>query len=511
MPTLDWIGKAAVLNHDQDVPTRLLHCDATLCVGPPDSPNLLVEGDNLLALKALLPFYGGTVKCIYIDPPYNTGNEGWIYNDNARAPEIARWLGQVVGRDAEDLSRHDKWLCMMYPRLKLLKAFLRDDGAIFISIDDNEVAHLRLLLDEIFGARNFVANVVWQKRTSPDGRLNLGPAHDHILVYCREKQKLALNLVALSEARSKDYKNPDNDPRGLWASVDLTGQTGHATASQFYSIQTPNGGLLRPPRNRCWALAESTFAALQKDNRIWFGADGNARPRLKKFWSEAEKTTTWTWWPHADVGHNQEAMKELHAILGEKDSLFDTPKPTRLIKRILEIATDEGDLVLDSFMGSGTTGHAALMLNRRFIGVEMESAIARPVTYERLRRAVEGYGDIAALGGGFRFCALGQPLFDETGQLRADAGFWDIAHYVFFSETGRPLPARLETNGPFIGASGNVSYFLIVRGALNKTTLKHIGGDGAKVVYAPSCRLTRVQLERAGIVFKQLPYEVKTR
>ncbi|MBI5829266.1 MAG: site-specific DNA-methyltransferase, partial [Chloroflexi bacterium] len=185
MPTLNWIGKSAVVNHDQQVPYRLIHCDGELSVGEAGEGNLLVEGDNLQALKALLPYYRKQVKCIYIDPPYNTGNEGWVYNDAVNSPEIKKWLGEAVGGEAEDLSRHDKWLCMMYPRLVLLREFLRDDGAIFISIDDNEAAHLRCVMDEIFRAQNFVASIVWQKRTSPDARLNLGPAHDYIIVYAK--------------------------------------------------------------------------------------------------------------------------------------------------------------------------------------------------------------------------------------------------------------------------------------------------------------------------------------
>lgn len=334
MPTLSWIGKKAVENHHREVPFHLLKELPELSVGDPGSGNLLVEGDNLLALKALLPYYAGQVKCIYIDPPYNTGEENWKYNDNVNSPEIRKWLGKVVGGEYDDLSRHDKWLCMMYPRLKLLYRMLREDGAIFVSIDDNEISHLHNIMHEIFGIKNFVATIIWQKRTSPDARLHLGPAHDYIVVYAKDKNKLkpTFNKVSPSGARTKDYKNPDNDPRGVWASVDLTGQTGHATKDQYYAIPAPSGKI-KPPSGRCWALAESTFLKLIADNRIWFGKNGNARPRLKKFLNESEGVTTWTWWPNLEVGHNQEATKELNEIMCSAD-VFDNPKPTSVMSTL---------------------------------------------------------------------------------------------------------------------------------------------------------------------------------
>jgi len=281
MPELNWIGKQAVVKHHQEVPFRLLEPDSELSCGDPQSGNLIVEGDNLHALKALLPRYAGKVKCIYIDPPYNTGEDmgegrGWVYSDNVNSPLIQKWLGQVVGKEAEDLSRHDKWLCMMYPRLSLLRQFLSDDGFIFISIDDNEVSSLRLLMHELFSRNNFIAEVVWQKRTSPDARRPLGDAHEYIVAFAKDfsASKKKLKKVPLTAARSKDFKNLDNDPRGPWASVDITGQTGHATDDQFYEIETPSGERYRPPQGRCWAMAEATFRALFDDGRIWFGKSG---------------------------------------------------------------------------------------------------------------------------------------------------------------------------------------------------------------------------------------------
>ncbi len=534
MPTLNWIGKSAVVNHDQQVPYRLIHCDGDLSVGEAGEGNLLVEGDNLQALKALLPYYRKQVKCIYIDPPYNTGNEGWVYNDAVNSPEIKKWLGEAVGGEAEDLSRHDKWLCMMYPRLVLLREFLRDDGAIFISIDDNEAAHLRCVMDEIFRAQNFVASIVWQKRTSPDARLNLGPAHDYIIVYAKSifDLKQTLNLLPLNRARAKDYKNPDNDPRGTWASVDLTGQTGHATPSQYYEVQLPNGKKYRPPEGRCWALAESTFHQLAADGRVWFGKKGNARPRLKRFLSETEGHMSWTWWPNTEVGHNQEATKELNDLVGVANT-FETPKPTRLIQRILQLATDKDSLVLDSFAGSGTTGHAVLQLNkedggnRRFILIEMEPEICRSITAERLKRVigsrphrsqrpVRSDGEESeGLGGGFRYCTLGESLFDERGQIRDKVKFGDLAHHIFFTETGEPLPKRVAGRNAFIGEMNGTAYYLLWSGAeaqsiLTVAALKQLKAhDGPKVIYADACRLSPAQLQKWNVVFKQIPYEVR--
>ncbi|MDR3357928.1 MAG: site-specific DNA-methyltransferase [Desulfovibrio sp.] len=287
MPSLDWIGKKAVIRHHREVPFRLLEPTPGLSCGEA-SGNLLVQGDNLDALKALLPRYAGRVKCIYIDPPYNTGNEGWSYNDNVNSPEIRKWLGEVVGKEGETLDRHDRWLCMMYPRLVLLRQFLREDGIIFVSIDDNEDASLKLLLNEIFGTVNFLATIIWQKRTSPDARLNLGAAHDFIVGYAFNINKLkqTLNKIPISIDRTHSFKNPDNDQRGLWASVDMTGQTGHATPNQFFDIISPQGKKFSPPAGRCWAYSEETVKQLLADNRVWFGKNGTSRPRLKQFLSE---------------------------------------------------------------------------------------------------------------------------------------------------------------------------------------------------------------------------------
>ena len=523
MPTLDWIGKKAVVDHHKQVPFHLLRCNDDLSVGDPGSGNLLVQGDNLLALKALLPYYAGQVKCISIDPPYNTGNEGWIYNDNTNSPEIRDWLGKTVGREAEDLSRHDKWLCMMYPRLALLRDFLREDGAIFLSIDDNEVHSLRCILDEIFGPRNFIANIIWQKRTSPDARIHLGPAHDHILVYGKSPA-VRFNKLAVTAEQAKNFKNPDGDARGSWASTDFTAQGWRP--NQMYKLTTPKGVEYEPPPGRCWSNLESEYHRLCSEGRMWFGKDGKARPRVKNFLSEVSGVSSWTWWPNSEVGHNQEAKKEINAIIGGGNP-FDTPKPVRLIRRILEIASDKDSIILDSFAGSGTTGHAVLDLNkedggnRRFILAEMLPDIAINVTAERIKRVINGVADLPPLGGGLRFCNLGETLFNSQGQIADSVTFKDLAHHVFFIATGEPLPHEAELKTPLLSASNGVAVYLLYNGILGDKSVN--GGnvltreilsslpphDGTRIIYGNGCRISPERLRRENIIFRQVPYEVR--
>jgi len=392
MPELHFKGKEYVYNHHLTVPYRPLVAHPDKSVGD-ETENLIIQGDNLHALKALLPRYADKVDCIFIDPPYNTGEENWSYNDNVNSPIMREWLDSNPV-DKEDMLRHEKWLCLMYPRLKLLHELLSDSGSFWMTLDDNEAHRARILLDEIFGEDNFVSCIVWQKRTSPDARKNLGAAHDYIFLYAKNKDLLYLNKLPLGDERIGDFKNPDNDERGLWASVDLSAQEGHATPEQYFTITGPNGKKHETPKGRCWGLAEKTFIELNADNRIWYGMDGNARPRLKKFLAESKDTTTWTWWVNEDVGHNQEAKKEINQILGVE--ALETPKPVRLLRRILDIATTKNALVLDSFAGSATTAHAVLTQNakdggnRHFILVECED-YADTLTAERVRRVINGY------------------------------------------------------------------------------------------------------------------------
>ncbi len=533
MPTLNWIGKEAVVNHHLRVPFHLLKDVPDLACGEPGSGNLIVQGDNLIALKALLPYYAGQVKCIYIDPPYNTGNESWVYNDNVNSPIIREWLGRTVGREAEDLTRHDKWLCMMYPRLSLLKRFLRPDGSIWISMDDSEIALLRALMDEIFGREMFVACNVWQKRYSRENREAIGDVHEYLLVYAMNPQRFkeSRNRIPLSEEQAKIYKNTNDDPRGRWRGIPMTAQGWRP--NQMYEIVSPAGVVHRPPEGRCWSMIESEFKKLLDEGRIYFGKDGKSQPSVIRYLDEVEGFVPWTWWPHEEVGHTDEARKEIQGLF-KTQTAFDTPKPTRLLERVLQIATSPGDLVLDSFAGSGTTGHAVLNINQRspdeaprhFILVEIEAKIAREVTAERVRRVAEGYmslkgGKVDEIGGSFRFCDLADPLFDEEGRIRESVSFGDLARHVYFTETGEPLPRERVTKSPFIGSCNGVGIYLLYNGILRDKSVN--GGnvltrsvfaqlppfDGQKIIYCAGCLLGRDRLNAERIIVRQTPYEIK--
>lgn len=534
MPTLNWIGKEAVVEHHRRVPTRLLECDRALSVGDSDAENLLVEGDNLEALQALLPRYRGQVKCIYIDPPYNTGNEGWVYNDNVNDPRIRKWLGDVVGKEAEDLCRHDKWLCMMYPRLALLREFLRDDGAIFVSIDDNEAANLRSLMDEVFGRDRFVACFVWQKRYSRENREAIGDVHEYILLYAANAEafKNSRHRVPLDEKSAKIYKNPNNDPRGRWRAIPMNAQGWRP--NQMYEVTTPSGKVVKPPPGRCWSTIESEYRKLEAAGRIWFGKKGNSPPSIIRYLDEVEGLVPWTWLPHDEVGHTDEAKKEIIGFALDAEN-FPTPKPTRLLRRFLDIATDNDSLVLDSFAGSGTTGHAVLAANaadggnRRCILVEVDPGIAKDVTRQRLERVCNGYTDakgnaVAGLGSGFRYCRLGRTLLDEQGNINGDVPFADLARYVYLLETGVPVPTRPRKDSPLLGVHHGRAVYLLYNGVLGdrrpaggnvltnavlSALPPHPDGSGPRVVYGEACRLSDATLTREGVTFRQIPYSLR--
>lgn len=512
MPILHWLTRDEDIRAATRVPYRLLEEVSDLSAGDTDASNMLIQGDNLDALKALLPFYAGQVKCTYIDPPYNTRSAFEHYDDNLE---------------------HSKWLAMIWPRLELLRELLSEDGSIWVSIDDNEVHYLKVIMDEVFGRRNFVANVVWQKRTSPDFRAVLGDGHENVLV-CSKNASLfreKTNLLPLSENQKKEYKNPDNDPRGPWVSRDFSAQ-GYRP-NQMYKIVTPGGAEYYPPEGSCWKNVEDVFLTQVAEGRFWFGKDGKGVPRRKNYLSEARGRQSWTWWPNEEVGHNQEAKREVNTLFGAANT-FDTPKPERLIQRILHIATNPGDLVLDSFLGSGTTAAVAHKMGRRYIGIEMgEHAVSHCVP--RLRKVIEGeQGGISKSvnwqgGGGFRFYRLGPPVFDEDGQIRSDIRFSVLAAHVYFSETGHPWKG--EGDSPFLGLHDGRAYALLYNGILGdkrpgggniltRATLAHIreeiakvhpDADGPLTVYGEQSRLMPQTLEREDIVFKQTPYDVKAR
>ena len=512
MPTLSWLTRDEDIRAASRAPYRLLEEAPDLSMADLDSENMLIQGDNLEALKALLPFYAGRVKCIYIDPPYNTGSAFEHYDDNLE---------------------HTQWLGMIWPRLVLLRDLLAEDGSIWINIDDNEAHYLKVAMDEVFGRTNFVANVVWQKRTSPDFRAALGDGHDNVLVAAKNGPLFRdkANLLPLGERQTKEYKNPDNDPRGPWVSRDFSAQ-GYRP-NQMYQIVTPGGALYYPPEGSCWKNVESVFLEQVKEGRFWFGKDGKGVPRRKNYLSEAMGKQSWTWWPNAEAGNTQESKRESIELFG-KANVFDTPKPERLIERILHIATNSGDLVLDSFLGSGTTAAVAHKMGRCYIGIEMgEHAVTHCVP--RLRKVIEGeQGGISKSvgwrgGGGFRFYRVGPPVFDENGQIQQDVRFPVLAGHVWFSETNRPW--RGDGVSPLLGLHEGRAYALLYNGILGDkrpgggnvlihATLRavrdaifneHPGFDGPLTVYGEQSRLAENTLEHERITFKQTPYEVNAR
>jgi site-specific DNA-methyltransferase (adenine-specific)/adenine-specific DNA-methyltransferase len=572
MPTLHWIGKDAVRDHHRQVPYHLLRCDEKLSVGDPGSGNLLVQGDNLLALKALLPYYAGQVKCIYIDPPYNTGDEDWLYNDAVNSPEIRKWLGKAVGKEAEDLCRHDKWLSMMYPRISLLREFLRSDGVIFVSIDEHEYGNLHALMDEVFGISNRLGTLVWKRRSSSAMRgTPLSVDHEYIFCYAREAGKATLYGLSKSV---EDY--PYEDSRGRYASTDLTiGATKEARPGQFYPITNPRTGkVYQPNPERVWRFWPETMKKVIEQNLIiWPDEVGGRmeRPRFKTYYDpnteKPKPISTWIESPNTNdrelaqdeaeyettilsTGMTQEGGRLLLHMLGRK--VFAYPKPLSLIRSLLRATTRGQDIVLDSFAGTATTGHAVLQLNRedgqrrRFILVEMDAQISREITAERLRRAVLGYEyvnqkggktAVEGLGGGYRYCTLAEPLFDELGTIRPEVEFAELAAHVFFTETGEPLTMRCNKPrarrgdrsspgnagglSPLIGVCKGTAYYLLFNGVLgdkrpdggnvltSKTLAQFPPHEGPKVVYGEGCRLGAARLKRENIVFKQVPYEVK--
>ncbi len=398
MTELNFKGKEFVYNHHLAVPFRPLVPDESKGIGPVAlDGNLIIHGDNLHALKALLPLYAGKVDCIFIDPPYNTGNEGWAYNDNVNAPMIKEWLdSNPIG--IEDGLRHDKWCAMMWPRLRLLWELLSDRGAIFVICDDNESARLKLMLDEICGEQAYVSTIVWQKVFAKKNKATISGSHDSIHIFSKSGQNWERNLIARSDQQEGNFSNRDDDPRGPWQSVSFSVQSEDSDRRKDYRyiVELPNGDTKGPPAGRHWNGNKARFEDLRADDRIWFGEKGDKRPRVKVFLSEVQEgIVPDTWWGHLGYGNNQEAKKELNEIFGEGD-VFATPKPMRLLTKIIEIATKPDFVVLDSFSGSGTTGHAVLEANkrdggnRRFVLVEMED-YANRLTAERVRRVMNGY------------------------------------------------------------------------------------------------------------------------
>jgi len=494
MPVLQFKGKTAIECYHHTVAHHTLEFDSKLSVlGKGEKPgldgNLIIEGDNLIALKALLPTHAGRIKCIYIDPPYNTGNEGWVYNDNLTQPQFKEWIGQTVGKEGEDATRHDKWCCMMYPRLQLLKELLRDDGAIFISIDDNEVHNLRMMMDEIFGENNFIATIIWQKMYAPKSSAQFfSENHDYVMLYAKDREEWERNLLPRTEKQDAAYSNPDNDSRGLWRPNNLAARNYYSKG--VYSIKCPGGRVIPgPPPGSYWRVSEENFWRLDREGRIWWGEDKNNVPAPKIYLSEVKKgVVPQTIWPYSEVGHTQSAKKIILQIFNTGEEIFLTPKPVALIKRIIQLSTEENDLILDSFAGSGATAHAVLELNkedggnRKFILVQMpfdtkanekdKFNICEKITAERVRRVVQGYAytnpkgkkeKVEGLGGSFTYARVGKPLFGEYRDWGKQLpGYEDLAKYIFYTETSRDFDRKAmnEKSGK-IGEHHGTSYYLL--------------------------------------------------
>lgn len=576
MPTLNWIGKEAVETHHKQVPFRLLEPVDELSCGDEDSGNLIVQGDNLLALKALLPRYAGEVKCIYIDPPYNTGQDdrnedgkrtGWVYNDNVNSPEIRDWLGKVVGAEAEDLSRHDKWLCMIYPRLKLLKSFLRQDGIIFASIDDNEMASLRYVMDEVFGIANRIGTIVWKNATD-NNPTQIASEHEYILCYARDKKRIASEwkstnleikkkLLAVGDEFVKKFADQNKrqteytkwyrenkvqlwpfedykfiDSGGIYTgmrAVHNPGKDGYR-----YDVLHPETGKACKQPLMGYRFPEETMNALIRDGRIIFGEDETKLVELKVYAKDYRAKLSSLFELDGRVGTN-----EIKAIFPEDKRPFDFPKPTELIEELLSFTTSGNDIVLDSFGGSGTTAHAVMKLNkadggnRKYVLIEMKPAIAEEITSQRVKRVVDGYktskNEIQlGLGGGFQYCRLSEhPLFDPDGKIDPYVSFDKLAEFVWFMETGAGLSgsaisANMST--PYLGTYKGRAIFLLYNGILkNKTELGGNVLNGRtlaclnevapnqsmpKVIYGARTRFDKTKLAQLGVTFHQLPYEL---
>ncbi len=454
------------------------------------SENIYISGDNLDGLKHLLKSYNGKIKCIYIDPPYNTGSDGFVYQDKFNyTKETLQEKLSVSEEEAErilDLTKrgsasHSAWLMFMYSRLILARDLLDKDGVIFISIDDNEQSNLKLLCDDVFGEESFLSTIIWKKRSSPDARATIGSIHDYILCYLRvrENAKISISKMPLGLKRIASFSNPDNDPRGPWASVDMTGMTGRATKDQYFEVQLPSGRRITPPKGRSWGLAEATFKDLLKDKRIWFGVTGDSVPRIKNFLSESDGQVVPSFWD-IEVGSNDEGSKELFDLF-EAPNIFDSPKPVSLVKRILEISSNANDTILDFFSGSATTAHAVMDLNsseeqskRKFIAVQLPEVLSPDVEsqknayqflkqnnlpstldyvgMERIKRAATKIKDEhpeKELDLGFRHYILAEPVQNTLDKLESFDKAGMLADTTILDDFGKPtvLATWLNADG----------------------------------------------------------------
>lgn len=549
MPELSWIGKDKIVNHDKELPYRVLKANPQLSVGD-KSENLIIQGDNLEALKSLMPTYYNRIKCVYIDPPYNTGNEGWKYNDKVNSPQIKAWLNDVVGPEGEDLCRHDKWLSMMYPRLKLLHQLLKDDGIIFISIDNNEYHNLQAIMDEIFGVRNYVGTVIW-KNANDNNPTNVSVEHEYIVCYAKSKPNIESvwkstnidvkqKLEDISEELNNKYSDPEEvqtvytkwfreNKAHLWPfdRYKFIDKGGVYTGSQ--SVHNPGKegyryDVLHPVTGKpCveplmgYRFPQETMNRLIKEGKILFGKDEKKIIELKLYAKDYKAKLSSVYELDGRTGTN-----EIKTIFPEDKRPFNFPKPSVLIEDLISFVTKDDDIILDSFAGSGTTAHAVLNLNkadggnRKFILVELEKSIAHEITAERVKRVINGYPKSRypeGTGGSFQFLDLNGKLFNEDGFIGDHAQYDDLAAYIYYTETKKHINLDAIKN-PYIGSLGSKDYYLLFkkpkRNVLDQKIAEEFSTKGkTSIIYADKCLIDEEKLSKLGIIFKQIPYEIK--
>lgn len=524
MPTLNFKGKSAVWNHHLSVPFHTLEKDDKLSLkGKNCDENLIIEGDNLLALKSLLPKYQGKIKCIYIDPPYNTGNEGWVYNDRVNAPQINEWYKTAVGKEGEDLTRHDKWLAMMTPRLKLLRELLSTNGVIFISIDDNEQHHLRTLMDEIFGEENFIFDLIRKTKTSNNHDVTgVNVQHEYTIVFAKDKSK---SVVEGDKKSFSNYSNPDNDPKGDWMSDNPSANLDGRKTTNEYEIKNPYTGRKDlPPTGRHWSFSPDTYKRYVAEGKIVFKKEYGDNERgfiLKRYKTDVQddffKVDSLYFANNEYI--NQVATKDIYSMFDSK--VFDYTKPVSFVQKIISFATKDGDIVLDSFAGSGTTAHAVMAQNledggnRKFILVEMED-YANTITAERVRRAIkrDGYDS------GFGYYKLGPAIDAETMLAGNLPDYKQFAKYVYYLATGQDHPDEKKINEStyLVGKHDHETIYLVYKKDLEALKSLAITLDwaektnatdsGPKIVYAPACYLDEEALYKYQIKFVSIPYNL---
>ncbi len=544
MPTLHWIGKDKIINHHQEVPYKVLNHEYGFSKNGKTetsiaTSNLIINGDNLEALKSLLPKYEGKVNCIYIDPPYNTGNESWVYNDNVNAPQIKKWLGKVVGKESEDLTRHDKWLCMMYPRLKLLHKLLSKNGFIFISLDDNEIHSMKFMLNEIFGEKNFQAEIIVQSNKRGQTYKQIAKTHEYLICFSKSETSNInelptevgeypyedeLGRYSIRELRNRNpkfgrfnrpnlffpiYVNPKNPDKNGFCPISLKKDDDFAIEVLPLNSQKEES---------CWRWGTKKVEeniTHENDMDSIFG-----KPKQDGSWGVYDKyrkgtVKAKTIWTETEMISEQGTSLLRNLGLAE---VFQFPKPLELIKRVLLLGTDENSIVLDSFAGSGTTAHAVLNLNkqdggnRKFILIEMED-YAETITAERVKRVIGGYADVEATGGSFNFYTLGEPLFDDNNNLNETVGVYKIREYVWFTET-RSTKAIAENTNPYLGTHNDTAYYFIYNQdsltTLDYESLASYIQQKAEryIIYADNCLLPETFLREKNIEFKKIPRDI---